>query len=137
MKPIKLAKYVNTEVLYDQLAAAFPGWINQPEDQADYPFKFWLEGASAGESWVQTLQVPDDADEQQVQAVLAAHDPKAENKRERMKGQILLMAQSAVGVKLSDLSAAQIKALLACLLYRAGAIDPEAMQVLPLNNWLS
>jgi hypothetical protein len=52
------------------------------------------------------------------------------------KNNIITTAQGAVGVTLANLTAAQIKALLACLLYQAGGVDIKTMQVKPLGEWL-
>lgn len=52
------------------------------------------------------------------------------------KSAILTTAQSAVGVKLTDLTAAQIKALMACMLYAAGGVDLKTMTVKPLSEWV-
>jgi len=45
-------------------------------------------------------------------------------------------AQSAVGVALVDLTAAQQKALLAALLFKAGGVDLSDATVKPLNQWV-
>ena len=50
-------------------------------------------------------------------------------------GQILAIAQSGVGITLANLTPAQIKALAAVLLYKAGGVDPVTLQVLPLSQW--
>lgn len=48
---------------------------------------------------------------------------------------VVTVAQSAVGVGLGALTAQQQRALLACLLYKAGALD-ENLTVQPLEEWL-
>jgi hypothetical protein len=48
---------------------------------------------------------------------------------------ILPIAQSAVGVALLSLTAAQQRALLACLLFRVGALD-SSLNVRPLATWV-
>jgi len=45
------------------------------------------------------------------------------------------LAQSAVGVNIQNLTAAQVRALLACLLWQAGAIMKDGI-VRPLGEWL-
>jgi hypothetical protein len=45
------------------------------------------------------------------------------------------LAQSAVGLNITALTANQQRALLACLLYRAGAVDANLV-ILPLGQWL-
>lgn len=49
---------------------------------------------------------------------------------------ILTMAQTAVGVTLANLTQAQIKALMAILLYQAGGVDIKTMTVKPLSEWV-
>lgn len=45
------------------------------------------------------------------------------------------VAQSAVGVAYGDLTAGQVKALLACLLFRVGAFNADGT-VRPLSEWV-
>lgn len=75
-----------------------------------------------------------------IQAVVTAHVPQtdywpAERQRSQARGKVVQLAQSAVGVAIQDLTAAQIKALVACLLYSAGAINEQGI-VQPLEMWL-
>lgn len=63
--------------------------------------------------------------------MLAAHDPDEMNK---LKAQILALAQSAVGVKLDALTAAQRNALVAMLLFKGGAISKD-LTIKPLSQW--
>lgn len=51
-----------------------------------------------------------------------------------LRDQIVTTAQSAVGVSITALTAAQARALLAILLYQTGAIDLSGT-VRPLNEW--
>jgi len=46
-------------------------------------------------------------------------------------------AQSTVGVALKDLSTAQIKNLLAVLLFNAGGVDLSTATIKPLNEWVN
>ncbi len=55
--------------------------------------------------------------------------------KETTRALVLQTAQSAVGVNIVDLTAAQIKALVACLLYDAGALNASGV-VQPLAGWL-
>lgn len=52
------------------------------------------------------------------------------------KNAILAMAQTAVGVTLANLTAAQIKSLMAILLYKEGGVDIKTMAVKPLSEWV-
>lgn len=51
--------------------------------------------------------------------------------------QIVTLAQSAVGVRLQDLTQAHNEALVAVLLYKAGGVDSTTLQILPLDRWVS
>lgn len=52
-----------------------------------------------------------------------------------LRTRVLTPAQSSVGVQVDALTAAQIRALVALLLYKQGAIDKSGA-VLPLAGWL-
>lgn len=89
-----------------------------------------------------TVHAPDDADEAAIAAVVAAHDPTAiavaEDAEQAAVASNLLavkaLAQSAVGVALADLTAGQVKALLAVLLWSHGAIGSGG-RIRPLVEW--
>jgi len=53
-----------------------------------------------------------------------------------LRDAVVAQAQSAVGVTLGNLTQAQRLALIACVLYREGALDPVTLAVRPLNQWL-
>jgi len=55
--------------------------------------------------------------------------------RQAFRQQIVDIAQSAVGIALNDLTAVQIKALIAVMLYRMGGVSGD-MEVKPLNEWV-
>lgn len=52
-----------------------------------------------------------------------------------LRQRILTVAQSSVGQSIDTLTAGQVRALVACLLYKASAID-KAGTVQPLGKWL-
>jgi hypothetical protein len=52
-----------------------------------------------------------------------------------LRARVVSLAQSAVGVQVDQLTAVQIRALVALLLYKQGAIDKTGA-VLPLAGWL-
>lgn len=54
---------------------------------------------------------------------------------ESLKSQLKTTAQSAVGVALNALDTSQRNALIACLLYRAGALTSD-LKIKPLNQWV-
>jgi hypothetical protein len=49
---------------------------------------------------------------------------------------VVQLAQSAIGVTLDNLTAAQIKALVAIMLYEHSAIDPSTLTIRPLSAWV-
>lgn len=81
--------------------------------------------------------VPFTPAEEAERATLAAAEASAIVAATAFRGQIVTLAQSAVGVRLQDLTPAQIKALMACLLYKAGGVDPSTLQVRPLGQWVT
>lgn len=85
-----------------------------------------------------TLHFTDDATPQEMataQSIALAHDPQTLTQGQTTLNNIRTVAQSAVGVALVDLTAAQQKALLAALLFRAGGVNPDGT-VRPLAAWV-
>jgi hypothetical protein len=86
------------------------------------------------------ITIEDTNDTATVRAIYDAHDVavfEAEDAQAvAARSAILATAQSTVGVKFTDLTAAQIKALMACLLYAAGGVDVKNMTVKPLSEWM-
>lgn len=68
------------------------------------------------------------------QVVLAQH-AQARQDAAALRQKVLALAGSAVGVRVDDLLTGQVKALVAILLWQAGAID-NAGVVLPLAQWI-
>jgi hypothetical protein len=64
-----------------------------------------------------------------------AREAQAAQDAAALRQQVVTTAQSAVGVAFGNLTAAQVKSLLAVVLYKAGALD-KAGVVLPLNSWI-
>lgn len=52
-----------------------------------------------------------------------------------MRARMVLQAQSAVGVRLDALTPLQVRALMGCLLHRAGGVHSD-MTVAPLGEWM-
>lgn len=67
------------------------------------------------------------------QVILAAHEQERLDAA-ALRQRILTAAQSAVGVQLDQLTAVQIRALLAIVLFKAGAVGTSGV-VQPLNTW--
>lgn len=66
-------------------------------------------------------------------AIISSHNPADPTKVERLRASIVQIAQSTVGIRLQDLTAAQIKALMVCVLYKAGGFDPLTGTVPPMK----
>lgn len=89
------------------------------------------------------LTVPDGTSAAAVNAVVAAHDPAAIDAAKQANEQavtaaralVVQTAQTAVGVAYGSLTAAQVRALLAVLLWREGALAADGT-VKPLSSWV-
>lgn len=68
-----------------------------------------------------------------IAARLAATNQEA-NDALNLRTQVIALAQSAVGVRIDNLTAIQVRALMAVLLHRAGAIDRTG-SIKPLPAW--
>lgn len=76
----------------------------------------------------------------QIEAVVATHVPQAEYFQSEidaaaLREAIKATAQSAVGETLDNLTQAQLKALVAILLWKAGAVAND-LTILPLGQWV-
>lgn len=49
---------------------------------------------------------------------------------------IISTAQSSVGVALNNLTATQVRSLLALMLFQMGGVNPSTLAVNPLNQWI-
>lgn len=76
-----------------------------------------------------------DSEVEKVEMVVRAHDSTQKTPEQQMMEAIKSVAQSTVGVALTDLSAAQVKSLLAVLLWRVGGVNPDGT-VRPLGQWV-
>jgi hypothetical protein len=82
--------------------------------------------------------LPSDPTPTEIAAAIAARVAKAQQDRAdaaALRTRVLTLAQSAVGTQLDQLTAAQVRALVACVLYKAGAIDTAGI-VRPIGSWL-
>jgi hypothetical protein len=82
--------------------------------------------------------LPTDPTPEQIAAAIAAREA-AEQQRKldavALRQRVLTVAQGAVGKSIDTLTAGEVRALVACLLYRANAIDTAGV-VQPLGIWL-
>jgi hypothetical protein len=82
--------------------------------------------------------LPTDPTPQQIAAAIVARQAAAQQAitdAAALRAQIIALAQSAVGVSLSALTAPQVRALTALLLWKAGGVKADAT-VRPLAEWL-
>lgn len=82
------------------------------------------------------LEAPQPTTEELAQADRAAEQAEqtAATEAAQLRQQVLTIAQSAVGVRIDALTAAQVRALVAVLLWRGGALRPDGT-VRPLAEW--
>lgn len=72
--------------------------------------------------------------DQQAAATLAAQQQQAATDASTTRTLVVQTAQTAVGVNITALTAAQVRALLAVLMAKAGALNPDGT-VRPLGQW--
>jgi hypothetical protein len=81
--------------------------------------------------------LPTEPTDAQIAAAVAAReaaDLQAKTDAAALRTRVRTTAQSAVGVVITDLTAVQVRALLAVLLWKAGALDKDG-KVRPLGEW--
>lgn len=82
--------------------------------------------------------LPSDPTQAEIDSAVAARqaaDQQAITDAAALRQKILTVANSAVGQSIDTITAGQVRALVACLLYRAGALDKSGI-VQPLSKWL-
>jgi len=94
------------------------------------PIKIVIDCGTGEQTTVELTQ--EEIDRREAAAEVSAA---AEVARQEFRQRIVDIAQSAVGIALNDLTAVQIKALIAVMLYRMGGVS-EDMEVKPLNEWV-
>ncbi len=75
-----------------------------------------------------------------IEKITSAHEPgtdyfPAEKRMKSRQSAVKTIAQSAVGGALTELTAAQRNALMACLLFKAEALTDD-LKIKPLSDWL-
>lgn len=138
MKKLRYSKANLLSALHDQLLSAVPALRPAVNERGEN------EPVMAVEAWGDeiVLSVPDGTDEAAVAAVVAAHDRAAleaalvqgEAEAAALRAQIISLAQSAVGVRVDLLTAAQVRALFAVVLHKAGGVAND-LTVRPLADW--
>lgn len=100
----------------------------QPEQKTILPDGSWL-------AWRGPGPAPSLADIQASHAAWLAEQQQALADAQALRQQIATVAGSAVGAAFDQLTAAQVRALVAILLRNAGALD-KAGKVKPLADWV-
>jgi hypothetical protein len=114
-------------------------WDDTTPTGATVPTVVYLDGvvrSMAAADWPGPL--PTEPTPAEIAAALAARQAAAQQAQSdalALRQRIVTLAQSAVGVSIDALTAAQRNALIACMLYKAGGIDKDGV-VKPLNTWL-
>lgn len=100
----------------------------------DYEIRDEGQGAFIAE-WRLAAAQPTAAELQAASDAYDAAQAQAESEAAALRIKVRTVAQSAVGVLITDLTAAQVRALLAVLLWKAGALDKDG-KVRALNDWV-
>lgn len=121
----------NIPLLTQEIIDEFPA-LDDPQDML-----LTFESINGGSAI--RITVPDTATPQQLERlteIVQAHNPASLSRGQQAKQTVVTLAQSAVGVPLAQLTNDQIRALLVCLLHKAGGLDETTVRVKPLNTWL-
>ena len=118
---IPVTKSINSELLIEQLKAAYPGLV----------YDYWLQNDGT-----LNIVVPDGSDPAPAQTVIANHVSTQVSAAQTLRNQIITTAQTAVGVQLSALTTVQVRALMAIVLYNQGGVS-TTLTVKPLENWMA
>lgn len=124
-----LIAWGNCMQLYKALKYLFPAAI----PRIDYEIRDDGEGAYIAD-WNLPAPQPTPAE---LQAASDAYDvakASSDAEAQALRAQVVSVAQSAVGIVITNLTAAQVRALVAVLLYKNGALTP-AGAVKPLLDW--
>lgn len=103
------------------------------DPQRDYEVRDDGSGAQIA-AWNLAAAQPTPA---QLTAASNAYDAaqtQAASEAQSLRSQVITQANSAVGIVITALTAAQVRALLVVLLYKGGALDKDG-KVRPLGQW--
>lgn len=115
--------------LWKALAVLYP----TARPTLDYEIRDDGAGARIGR-WNLTDPQPDDT---ALLAAIVAYDTAQAQRNadaQTLRQKVVTVAQSAVGLSIDTLTAAQVRALVAVVLWRAGALKPDGT-VKPLAEW--
>lgn len=121
-------------------AVKLDGLPRQAPDETDTIHVLYLEAervrSMLGSEWPPPL--PTEPTPQESAAAIAARAAAVESDRLSaiaLRNRVLSVANTAVGIQLDALTPAQVRALMACLLWKAGGLT-AAGAVKPLDQWL-
>lgn len=114
---------LNIEKLDEDLRAAVPPFVGLSQGKTKTAVTLHFEESVT------------DTELTTAQGILAAHNPAELTTAQTTIANIKTVAQSTEGLLLTDLTAAQVKSLLAVLLWRAGAVEADGT-VRPLGQWV-
>ena len=86
-------------------------------------------------AWSLAAPQPTAADLQAASAAYDAAKAQADADASALRAQVVSVANSAAGVLITNLTAGQVRALLAVLLWKVGALNPDGT-VKPLAAWV-
>lgn len=102
------------------------------------PLRDWIVQNDGDGPYIAVWNLPDaQPTEAELQAASDAYDAakaQADADAAELRTRVRTTAQSAVGVIITDLTAGQVRALLAVLLWKAGALDKDG-KIRPLSEW--
>lgn len=87
------------------------------------------------ETWKDARPVPTDAQLQTAWAAYEAGLAQASSDAQAARTALLTAAQGTVGIALDQLTLAQLRALVGCLLYKEGALTAD-VKIRPLAQWV-
>jgi hypothetical protein len=96
------------------------------------------QSMEASDWLVQRGPLPADPTHAEIAAALAARaaaEQQAATEAAALRQQIIALAQSAVGVRVDQLTAGQVRALFATVLWKTGALNAD-LTVRPLTQWV-
>lgn len=110
------------------------------EDGGESAHVLYIDGTSVrsmpAADWPPPL--PTDPTQAEIDAAIAQRATEEQQRQAdaaALRQKILAVAGSAVGQSIDTLTAGQVRALVACMLYKAGALDKSGV-VQPLAKWL-
>ena len=94
------------------------------------------DGVQTIAQWNLPQPQPTDAELQAAETAYDAAQAQRQADSAALRQQVVTLAQSAVGLPINTLTAAQVRALVAVLLWKAGALDKNG-NVNPLGSWMA